>query len=101
MIKQQNSFEEFNKIKLDQLPLKKWINWQYTKDHPWPQLDGDPLLHVKYLDGEDSVGCVYWPKPLSWFHGDGEVNFFEWTHTPPKRNYEIVAFMIVDTNDRK
>ena len=38
------------KSELKNPPFNVWIGWEYTPENPYPKLDGDPLVHVRFKD---------------------------------------------------
>ena len=80
-------------------PFNVWIEWVYTKENPFPKLEGDPLVHVRFKDGsasaEDGIGV----RPISGWHDNGDkANCFEQGKYLSK-TIQIIAYMLVDPND--
>lgn len=89
-------------VSLEKLEVQKnvWIDWTYTPENPYPQLDGDPLVHVRFRDGETTMDSesVTGARPISYWHGDGFGNSFAHT-SDVKEDCQIIAYMLVDEND--
>ena len=80
-------------------PFNVWIEWEYTPENPYPKLDGDPLVHVRFKDGsastEDGIGV----RQISGWHDNGDKdNCFEQKKNLSK-TIKIIAYMLVDPND--
>jgi len=84
-------------------PFNVWIDWHYTKENPWPKLDGDPLIFVKAANGGDTTKRP--PRRFSYWRGspkkEGTTSFnsFEWEDENNPCDDEIIAYMLVDPND--
>ena len=79
-------------------PFNVWIEWWYTEENPFPKLEGDPLVHVKFADGSTSIDASgAGVMPISYWHDDGLGNF-DWSENNPK-DCQIIAYMLVDPND--
>lgn len=81
----------------------QWIQWTNNGSNVWPKLEGDPLIHVKFGDDKTSLDGVG-AQPVSYWHGDGSGNNFEWNTDRGGRNVfagasNIIAYMILDEND--
>lgn len=86
-------------------PFNVWIDWKYTPENPYPKLDGDPLVHVRFGDlSESNIERGIDARPISYWHDDGDdANDFAWL-TDSKDGYKpsdnsIIAYMLVDPND--
>lgn len=77
-------------------PINKWIDWHYTKENPFPKLEGDPLVHVKFKDETTSIDTA--ARPLSYWHNDGNGSNFEHSSSV-KEDCQIIAYMILDPKD--
>lgn len=77
-----------------------WIDWHYTPENPYPKLDGDPLVHVRFRDGGTTMDSesVTGARPISYWHGDGFGNCFAHT-SDVKEDCQIIAYMLVDESD--
>lgn len=96
-------------MKLPEVPKKPpfnvWIDWEYTPENPFPKLEGDPLVHVRFGDlSESNIERGIDARPISYWHDDGnDTNDFSWL-TGSKGGYKpsdnsIIAYMLVDPND--
>ena len=87
-------------ITLDRLEVEKnvWIDWKYTPENPFPKLPEDYLVHVKFADESTSISDGSGARPLSYWHNDGNANYFEWSPYIQNES-QIIAYMILDPND--
>ena len=80
-------------------PLNVWIEWVYTEENPFPKLDGDPLVHVRFKDGSASTDDGIGVRPISGWHDNGDkANCFEQGKHLSK-TIQIIAYLLVDPND--
>ena len=86
-------------------PFNVWIDWEYTPENPYPKLDGDPLVHVRFGDlSESNIERGIDARPIGYWHDDGDdTNDFAWL-TDSKGGYKpsdnsIIAYMLVDPNN--
>lgn len=82
-----------------------WIDWEYTPENPYPKLECDPLVHVRFGDlSESNIERGHDARPISYWHDDGDyTNSFIWP-TDNKGRYKptdncIIAYMLVDPNN--
>ncbi len=85
-------------------PINTWIDWHYTPENPFPKLDGDPLVHVRFhggLTSMDSDVLGVGAQPISYWTGNGlDANNFDWDgRETPINEHDIIAYMILDPND--
>ena len=45
-----------------------WIEWGYTEENPFPKLEGDPLVHVRFKDGSASTDDGIGVRQISGWH---------------------------------
>ena len=77
-------------------PFNVWIEWVYTEENPFPKLDGDPLVHVRFKDGSASDDDGIGVRPISGWHDNGDkANCFEQKKHLSK-TIQIIAYMLVD-----
>ena len=80
-------------------PFNVWIDWEYTPENPYPKLDGDPLVHVRFKDGSASTDDGIGVRPISGWHDNGDkANCFEQKKYLSK-TVQIIAYLLVDPND--
>ena len=80
-------------------PFNVWIEWVYTEENPFPKLDGDPLVHVRFKDGSASTDDGIGVRPISGWHDNGDkANCFEQKKHLSK-TIQIIAYLLVDPND--
>ena len=77
-------------------PFNVWIDWEYTPENPFPKLNGDPLVHVRFKDKSASTDDVIGVRPISGWHDNGDkANCFEQKKHLSK-TIQIIAYMLVD-----
>ena len=80
-------------------PFNVWIEWGYTEENPFPKLEGDPLVHVRFKDRSASTDDGIGVRPISGWHDNGDkANCFEQGKHLSK-TIQIIAYMLVDPND--
>lgn len=95
-------------ITLDRFEVEKnvWIDWHYTPECQYPVLEGDPLVHVRFGDGTNSIDGKHGARPISYWHEDGAgINNFKGPNRNPRGGKyaagagDIIAYMILNPND--
>lgn len=83
-------------------PFNVWLEWEYTEENPFPKLEGDPFVHVRFGDlSESNIERGHDARPISYWHENGQNgdNNFEWP-SDGKGGYNpsddsIIAYMLL------
>lgn len=78
-------------------PTDIWIDWRYTPECKYPDLDEDTLISVRFppiFGSYEYQEPDFNPAPASYWHNDGATdNNFHWSNDLPTE-YEITAYKI-------